>query len=492
MSYEVTVVGQDVTVAIDRGVAGRGITNLAQTGSGANINWVVTYSDGTTQTLGPVGYSVYSGTSPINITGSVISLNTVPVASGGTGATDAATARANLGLGSLSLQNANTVAITGGSVAAAVAATTLSASGAFSLTGDQVQLSEGGTGATTAAGARTNLGAAASGANSDITSMTGITGGVGTVDFVDFDVNATPAGAVGRMGWNGATGTLQMGVTGGNVTAQIGQTMLALVVNAEATTIGKGQVVYLYEAQGNKASVKLAFNTSDATSAKTFGLAAENIPAGQTGFVMCQGVLDGLNTGAFAEGDTLYVGATPGSLTATKPAAPNHMVYAGIVERANAGNGQIYVRVQNGYELDEIHDVQIVAPTTGQILIYNGTLWQNQSFFLAKTGYGTGGSVTQATSKTTPVTLNAPSGQIVLNSTNLITQQVARFTLNNTSIEANDVLIVNRKSGGSDSSYQVWADSVSAGSCQICIQNISGFPLAESVTIGFAVIKATV
>ena len=207
---------------------------------------------------------------------------------------------------------------------------------------------------------------------------------------------------------------------------------------------------------------------------------------------MCQGVLDGLNTGAFAEGDTLYVGATPGSLTATKPAAPNHMVYAGIVERANAGNGQIYVRVQNGYELDEIHDVQIVTPTTGQILIYNGTLWQNQSFFLAKTGYGVGGSVSQATSKTTAVTLNAPSGQIVLNSTNLITQQVARFTLNNTSIEANDVLIVNRKSGGSDSSYQFWVDSVSAGSCQICVQNISGFPLAESVTIGFAVIKATV
>jgi hypothetical protein len=492
MTYEVTVAGQDVTVTIDRGVAGRGITNLAQTGSGANINWVVTYSDGTTQTLGPVGYSVYSGTSPINITGSVISLNTVPVASGGTGATDAATARANLGLGSLSLQAANSVAITGGSVAAAVAATTLSASGAFSLTGDQVQVVEGGTGATTAAGARTNLGAAASGANSDITSMTGITGGVGTVDYIDFDVNAAFAGAVGRMGWNNATGTVQMGVTGGAVTAQVGQSLLALVVNAEATTIGKGQPVYLFAAQGNKASVKLANNTTDATSAKTFGLAAENIPANQSGFVMCQGVLDGLNTGAFAEGDTLYVGASPGTLTSTKPAAPNHLVYAGVVERANAGNGQIYVKVQNGYELDEIHDVQIVSPTTGQILIYNGTLWQNQSFFLAKTGYQVGGTITQATSKTTAVTLNAPSGQIVLNNTNLITQQVARFTLNNTSIEANDVLIVNRKSGGSDSSYQVWADSVSAGSCQICIQNISGFPLAESVTIGFAVIKATV
>lgn len=492
MTYEVTVAGQEVTVSIDRGVAGRGITNLAQTGSGANINWVVTYSDGTTQTLGPVGYSVYSGTSPISIAGSVISLNTVPVASGGTGATDAATARSNLGLGSLSLQAANSVAITGGSVSAAVAATTLSASGAFSLTGDQVQVTEGGTGATTASGARTNLGAAASGANADITSMTAVTGGISTPDYIDFDVNAVFAGAVARMGWNGATGTLQMGLTGGNVSAQIGQSLLALVTNAEGSLIGKGQPVYLYQATGNRASVKLAYNTSDATSAKTFGLAAENIPAGQTGFVMCQGVLDGLNTSAFAEGDTLYLGATPGSLTATKPAAPNHLVYAGVVERANAGNGQIYVKTQNGYELDEIHDVQITTPTNGQMLIFNGSLWQNKSYFTLKTGYSSGGTVNQTTSKATAVTLNAPSGQVVLDGSSLVQQEITRFTLNNNVIEANDVVVVNRKSGGGDSSYRFWVDSVSAGSCQICVQNVSASVLAQSVTIGFAVIKATV
>jgi len=487
MSYEVTVSGQDVSVTIDRGVAGRGVSNIAQTGSGANINWVVTYSDGTTQTLGPVGYSVYSGTSPINITGSVISLNTVPISSGGTGATDATTARTNLGLGSLSLQAANSVAITGGSVSVA----TLSATGAFSLTGDQVQVSEGGTGATTAPGARTNLGAAASGANTDITSLLGVTGGVGTADYYDLDTGATVANAVGRLYWNGATGTAQMGMVGGNVTSQIGQSLLAYVVNAESTTIGKGQAVYLFQAQGNKASVKLANNTGDPTSAKTLGLAAENISAGQAGFVLCQGVLDGLNTGAYAEGDTLYLGSSPGSLTSVKPAAPNHLVYLGVVERANAGNGQIYVRTQNGYELDEIHDVQITAPTSGQILIYNGTLWQNQSFFLAKTGYSVGGTITQNSSKTTAVTLNAPSGQIVVNNSALFSNAVARFTLNNTSIEANDVIVVNRKSGGSDSSYQVWTDGVAAGSCAICVQNISSGALAESITLGFVVIKAT-
>jgi hypothetical protein len=83
----------------------------------------------------------------------------------------------------------------------------------------------------------------------------------------------------------------------------------------------------------------------------------------------------------YSPGATLYVGATAGTLTSTKPYAPNHLVYAGIVERANAGNGQIYVRVQNGYELDEIHDVDLITtpPVTGNVLTYNGSLWVAQS-----------------------------------------------------------------------------------------------------------------
>ena len=53
-------------------------------------------------------------------------------------------------------------------------------------------------------------------------------------------------------------------------------------------------------------------------------------------------------------------------------------MYVGTVERANAGNGQIYVRVQNGYEMDELHNVSAQNPTNGQILIYNQTtsLWE--------------------------------------------------------------------------------------------------------------------
>jgi hypothetical protein len=203
----------------------------------------------------------------------------------------------------------------------------------------------------------------------------------GTPSYIDFDTAAVVTPAVGRMGWDPDSGTVSLGLTGGNVSSTVGQTLHAYVTNAESVTITKGQAVYLYQAQGDRATVKLAFNTSDATSAKTFGLAAENIAANQTGYVICQGVLNNVDTSAFSAGATLYLGATAGSLTSTKPVAPNHMVYMGVVERANAGAGQIYVRPQNGYELDEIHDVLITSPANGQILVYDGStnLWKNQA-----------------------------------------------------------------------------------------------------------------
>jgi len=160
--------------------------------------------------------------------------------------------------------------------------------------------------------------------------------------------------------------------------------VFAEVKNAESFTITKGQAVYLYAATGNKASVKLAYNTGDPTSAKTLGLVySSSITPGGTGYVITQGVVTGVNTQAYNEGDTLYLGVSPGSLTSTKPYAPNHLVYIGVVERANQGQGQIYVRPQNGYELHEIHDVNInhnVALANAHIIVYNSSLgiWENR------------------------------------------------------------------------------------------------------------------
>lgn len=225
-----------------------------------------------------------------------------------------------------------------------------------------------------------------------------------TTDFLAFSQTPTTGPGPAQIGYNGATLGLAYDFDTTNVRCVIGQQMFAYVKNDEAVTITKGQAVYLFGASGNKATVKLALNTSDATSATSLGLAAEDILSGQNGLVITQGVLDGIDTSAYSPGDILYVGATAGSWTSVKPYAPAHLVYIGVVEKANAGAGQIYVRMQNGYELDEIHDVDLITtpPTTGDVLTYNGTLWVNQApasgsgtvTSIATTSPITGGTIT--------------------------------------------------------------------------------------------------
>jgi hypothetical protein len=135
-------------------------------------------------------------------------------------------------------------------------------------------------------------------------------------------------------------------------------------------------------------TVKLASNVGDLTSAQTVGVVlSTSIAANQRGVIITQGLLDGLSilpTSTFSDGDPLYLGVTPGSITNIKPYAPNHLVYLGNVTTASNGSaGRWYVRVQNGYELDELHDVDLIsnAPTNGQVLTYESLtgLWKNQN-----------------------------------------------------------------------------------------------------------------
>jgi hypothetical protein len=192
--------------------------------------------------------------------------------------------------------------------------------------------------------------------------------------------------------------------------------MFAYVTNADSVTINKGQVVYAFGASGDRMSVKLANNTGDATSAKTIGLVfSTSIAANGTGFIITQGVIQNLNLGAYNAGDTLYLGATPGSFTATKPYAPNHLVYVGIVERANAGNGQIYVRCVNGYEMDELHDVQSQGAVNKDVLYRDTTvspnLWKPASISTIL-GYTPPSTYNQNTTPTGSGTSSIPTGSL--------------------------------------------------------------------------------
>jgi hypothetical protein len=108
-----------------------------------------------------------------------------------------------------------------------------------------------------------------------------------------------------------------------------------------------------------------------------------------------------------------------------------------------------------------------------------------------KLGYatGSGGTVTQATSKSTGVTLNKSNGQITLNAAALAADTTASFTLTNTVIAAGDVLVLNHISGGTAGSYLLNAQSA-AGSASINVRNITAGSLSEAIVIAYAVIKA--
>jgi hypothetical protein len=110
-----------------------------------------------------------------------------------------------------------------------------------------------------------------------------------------------------------------------------------------------------------------------------------------------------------------------------------------------------------------------------------------------KTGYttGSGGVVTQATNKATAVTLNKTNGQITLNAAALAADTTVAFALNNSLIEANDVLVLNHISGGTLGSYLLNASS-SAGLANIYVRNITAASLSEAIVISYVVIKAVI
>jgi hypothetical protein len=183
--------------------------------------------------------------------------------------------------------------------------------------------------------------------------------------------------------------------------------LVSYVRNAEATTITTGTCVYLYGATGDHASVKRADNTSDTTSSKTIGVAGAGITASNNGPIVTRGYVDGidLSTG-YTAGDILWLG-TNGSFTKTKPTSPAHLVFIGVVVRAT-NNGIIYVATQNGYELDELHNVSAGSPSAGDFLKYNGSLWVNDAIDL---GTDTTGSYVASLVAGTGISLANNSGE---------------------------------------------------------------------------------
>lgn len=216
----------------------------------------------------------------------------------------------------------------------------------------------------------------------------GITGGLETPTHVLFDTTTTETAGVAKMMWDDAEGTLSFGLKGGNVDLHIGQKEIHQAVNKSGVNLTKGKVVAVLGAQGNRISITRAQANAEATSIHTFGFTAEAINNNNTGFVTSSGILDGLNTltdsegNAMVEGDTLYLSTSVlGGYTKVKPTAPNHLVILGFVVRVNANVGQIFVKVDNGYEINELHNVRAYNPQNKSVLAWDSALqvWDDVS-----------------------------------------------------------------------------------------------------------------
>jgi len=277
----------------------------------------------------------------------------------------------------------------------------------------------------------------------DIPPVTGFvpyTGATANVDLGEFEIKAgqvtldtTPTGTavVATTRWNDTIGSTETTLKGGSVVLKNGVDLVARVVNKVTpnTTLTKAayQAVRISGAQGQRLAVAYAQANNDNNSADTIGIVCETIATNQEGFILTVGQLEEINTTGslqgetWADGDVLYLSpTTAGRLTNIKPTgATGHIVVMGYVEYAHAIHGKIYVKIMNGWELDELHNVYINAPANNEGLFYDSadSLWKNETIASAL-GYT---PVTNARTISTTAPLSG-GGDLTANRTLSITQ----------------------------------------------------------------------
>lgn len=198
------------------------------------------------------------------------------------------------------------------------------------------------------------------------------------------------------------------------------------------------KVLKVQDAQGQRLAVDYALADSNGNSTDTIGVVYENIDNNQSGRIVVIGEITGIDTTGdlqgetWNDGDVLYLSSsTPGNLTKVQPIAPNHLVVVGYVVYAHANQGKIYCKVQNGWEIGELHDCYLPSPSNNDGIFWNSTTtrYENKSIttVLGYTPYYT------LDKNNVNVSLTGTTTETILDSS-LITAGT---------IEANDRIIIN-------------------------------------------------
>ncbi len=241
--------------------------------------------------------------------------------------------------------------------------------------------------------------------------------------FGTYITSITGAAPITASGTTAITVGIDQSAITGATAATNAQVVRFFVKNTTGTTIPKGSAVYVSGATGDNALISLASATSEASSSKTLGITAEAIATDAFGYVIEAGYLTDIDTSATTAGAAVWLGNTPGSLVfVTPPAEPSHAVYLGVVVRVQSNNGSILVKVQNGYELDELHDVSAASPSDGDIIQYktSSSLWTKSSIASAGIAasvhthpYQAAGTYVTAVNGTAPITASTDTAGVV-------------------------------------------------------------------------------
>lgn len=146
------------------------------------------------------------------------------------------------------------------------------------------------------------------------------------------------------------------------------------VINKTGATLTKGTIVYIKSSSSSSThpEVLKASALTEATSTKTIGAVYEDIPNNNVGYIITSGQVHNLNTSAYAIGTKLWLSTTAGQVTNVPPTQPYHTVFIGYVTRSQSQNGRVVYAIQNGYELEELHNVYILPnPQDGDVLVYD-------------------------------------------------------------------------------------------------------------------------
>jgi hypothetical protein len=170
------------------------------------------------------------------------------------------------------------------------------------------------------------------------------------------------------------------------ITAGVSGTKLIYqdVRNQSGSSLTKGTPVRVTGSDGasGKLLIGAASNTTEAGSSKTFGIVSSTLSNNSNGQAITNGLLEGVDTTGAVDGDPVWLGVNGAKIfgLVNKPVAPAHLVYLGVVVRGGQQNtGSIFVSIQNGFEVEELHNVLITSLANKDALVYDSTtqLWKN-------------------------------------------------------------------------------------------------------------------